>query len=55
MTIQEAKSKANRDDEVQSTLLNYIDYLEGRVQDLLNISKSHQEQAGGLIEELKSR
>lgn len=55
MTIQEAKSKANKDDEVQCTLLNYIDYLEYRVKDLLNISKSHQEQTGRLIEETKGR
>ena len=55
MTIQEAKSKANKDDEVQNTLLNYISYLEGRIKDLMDISKAHQEQAGGLIEELKSR
>lgn len=55
MTIQEAKNKANKEDEVQKTLLDYIDYLENRIKDLLNISKAHQEQAGGLIEELKSR
>ena len=55
MTIQEAKQKANKDDETVRTLLEYIGYLENNYAELKKTSEAHRQQVGGLYKQLDER
>jgi hypothetical protein len=55
MKIEEAKQKANKDDEVVSTLLSYISMLENEIKQRDIVSKAHQQLVGGLYRQIDER
>lgn len=55
MTIEEAKQKANKDDEIIKVLLDYISCLEDNYLKLKEINEEHRRQVGDLFKQLDRR